>query len=68
MKYFLKLHFISLPYNSILRTCEKAMYRTEFVKSSVICVKGIWLKGWNLGQEIKNNSAIKLDFDLTVGK
>lgn len=28
-------------FNLVLWTCEKAVYRTEFVKSSVICAKGV---------------------------
>lgn len=32
-------------FNSVLWTWDKAVYRTEFVKSSVICAKGVCVKG-----------------------
>lgn len=41
-------------FNLVLWTCEKAVYSTEFVKSSVICAKGVWVKGWNLGLGVKH--------------
>ena len=53
--YFLKVHFISLCTSLILfYGLVRRQYIGQDVKPSVICAKGLWVKGWNLGQGVKN--------------